>query len=206
MDAQIELPEADELDTGHAQINSGYRLSLYLIPAEENDGEKPRVTTHSGYGNIGTPMLAFHSRYERIASYGPQTVGSSVRELLEEISDVLVEYAARYEGTEWDGSNYKGQWDLEDPYLLEDAWYKNENLLSNYWHANDWFGPAAIGWEELCDEAQIDPKRAFDEDVAVLAEIIEENIQDQQEEAVTGTAYYAEMCAEEYLDNHNHCA
>lgn len=218
MTDQIELPEADELDTAHAEENSGYQVSLYLVPAEENDGEVPRVASHSGYGNIGTPMLAFNGRWAPIASYGPQVVGASVREMLEEISDVLVAYAKRYEGTEWDGSNHKGMWDLDDLYEgegffasqvafpLVDSWNKNEHLISHYWHASDYFGPAGIDWEELCDEAGIDPKRAFKEELYVLAEIIEANIQDQQEESVTGTAYYAEQCAKDYIYEYERCA
>lgn len=200
----IDIPEADELDTGHHDLHSGYKKALYLAPAEETDDGRPEIRIHTGVGNVGTPMPAFHSRWAPVISYGPMVVGSSVVEFLESIADQLVELSEKYEGSEWDGSNHVGSWNETRDEMLSRTQEWNEaksSHLEKYWDAGDYFGPAGEGWPELCEEADINPAVIFQgQHVEDVAEQIAERIEPHLDHEVRGTADYAERCAEEWID------
>lgn len=211
-DPRVRYPDADQLDTEHRHHTDGYALDLYLVPAAETDDGIPRVATHDGVGQIGTPMPAWHHRWASIGRLGAQVIGDSVREALESIEDELVAASEAYLGSEWDGSNLVGSWAAtEEEVAYEDmpgrrlaaAWEEAvQDYVRNYWDAGDWYGPAGTDWEELCRDAGIDPERALDDDWESVVEEVAEIVEEAE---VSGTADYARDRAERYRETHIHC-
>lgn len=190
-------PSAGELDSaGYAQ-SSGWRADLYLVPAEESEDGVPYVTMHSGLGNIGTPEPAFCGRWTRLGSYGPQTVGDSVLGALQTHEEELVALAESYQGRRWDGHNMRGSWDLDAEESPLGGMLDSDNLR-HYWTADDWYGPAGIGWEELCAEAKVDPERALGNDWEAAASEVAAIVEAAQDEEVSGTEDYALEAAREW--------
>jgi hypothetical protein len=141
---KINLPDADDLDTGAA--TSGYTASLYLIPAEEHDGKIPAVTVHRGYGNTGTPEPAWHHRWTRIYGYGPAVSGDSLLEALTDLSDELIELAETYQGSQWDGHNHVGSWEITDgPDELSIQSHPRWGEVATYWDAGDYLATDTHG-------------------------------------------------------------
>lgn len=103
-----------------------------------------------------------------------------------------------YKGSHWDGHNHVGSWEFQADYPGADV--IESDGFKAYWDASDWFGPASIGWEELCEEAEIDPKRALSEDIEELALLIAQTVEPLQDEVVSGTEDYAREKAEEWLE------
>ena len=197
----IDLPTAEELDSGDRSENSGWLCKLYLVPAEETETGRPRVETFCGVGSVGTPMQAFRRRWLSLGSYGAKIVGESVREQLEVAADLLVATANRYQGSEWDGSDRVGRWALDaDDEMDPSLDLPDHDGLRSYWDAADWFGPAGIDWPELCAEASIDPERAMGDDWEDVADEVAAIVEPLQDEAVSGTADYARRKAEQWRE------
>jgi len=201
----IIYPSADSLDSGDWSADSGYSVSLYLLPAEETKSGSVEIYAYSGVGNIGTPMPAFHGRWFGFGSYGVNVCGQSVLDVLKGMESQLLAVATHYEGTRWDGRNHVGVWADEDDlgvgrsrHQLYWSWCDAEDRLRSYWDAIDWFGHASIWWPELCLEAGIDPERALGSDWEQVAEHVGAVVEPLQDEAVSGTAAYAREMAKTY--------
>lgn len=164
---KIELPSAEELDTG--STSQGYQIALYLIPAKENGGI-PCVTTHEGVGNIGYPEPAYHRRWYHLASYGQDVCGESVLAALEEQVDYLIAHSDTYQGSEWDGSNVKGNWANNDDSVFfnffNHSFYES---LTHYWNASDYLSHGGVTWEELCCDSGVDVERTDDAAIELIA-------------------------------------
>lgn len=194
---RIEYPTAEDLDSGEVSETSGWACHLYLVPAAETESGVPRVETFYGFGNIGAPMPAFHARWALIGEYRAKVVGASVLKALREHEDELVKLSDAYRGAEWDGHNMRGKWD-DPPAVYEYALDLSD--CASYWDASDWFGPAAIGWEELCEEAGIDRERAVDcDDLEALCDEVAAIVEPAQDERVSGTSAYALAMARHWL-------
>ena len=192
---RVLYPSAEELDT--AGCRDDYRVALYLVPGGETEDGVPEVVTHTGVGNIGTPMPAFHHRWLRIGGYGPGTVGESVLSSLREGEDVWLAWSESYLGSEWDGRNLVGSWADTDA-VLDYEWDGSE--LSHYWDAADWFGPAGVDWEDLCEEAGIDPARGLGDDWQDVAAQVAAIVEPRQDERVSGTEDYARDQCEQWRE------
>lgn len=205
MTSRIKFPTADELDT--KGLGDDYRRILYLIPAAETEDGIPEVTYHAGVGNIGTPMRYHHNRWGWIGRYHGGVVGSSVRDLLESLEPELVELSACYEGTTWDGSNYRGSW-TERAYDLQaviDERASEPDRYSHYWTADDWYGQAGTDWADLCTEAKVDPERALGDDWQSVAAEVADAVEKLQDAPVSGTEDYVLAQAEDYRDQYARC-
>ena len=183
---KINLPSASTLDSGGVHETSGYTCSLYLVPADETGG-LPRVAVFDRWG-AGSPEPAWHGRWLSLCTYGPQVVGESVRAALESRVDQLVELAATYQGTEWDGNNHRGSWEIHD----EDSgtyWLGLEidEDLKRYWHAGDYYGDAGCDWTDLAKDAGVDPERALSDDWARAVAEVAAHMESTCEDEVSGT-------------------
>ena len=181
----IELPDADDLDTGHYRDGDSRSMSLFLVPALERADDVPAVKCYDG---DGSPMLAHHGRWACLGSYKGRVLGASALERLTMLTDELLALDATYEGTRWDGHNHLGLWssDGHDAILaLQWGWQEASDDLRSYWDADDWFGDTT--WPELCAQASIDPERALGDDWEAVAGRVAEVIEPLQEAAVTGT-------------------
>jgi hypothetical protein len=176
-------PTAEALDTiGYSR--DSWRFALYLIPAGESSSGRPEITSHSGVGNIGTPMPAWHGRWASIGSYGPDVQGESVLAALRELEPLLLAASDAYLGSEWDGSNHVGRWEVEtdedgialgceatDALYL--AWEQAAESLVTAWDAGDWYAPARVSWADICEAHGVDTERG-ESALAELAEHEEE--------------------------------
>lgn len=194
----IDLPTADDLDTGRVSEPSGYRVDLYLVPAAETENGVPAVEIHSGVGNIGSPAPAFHGRWRYLGSYGAKVVGESVLEQLVEASESLLALAHDYRGSEWDGHNHRGCWSDDDDLGGEPEDVVDLSDVRCYWDAFEWFGPADVSWAELCEAAGVDAERVLSDDWEDVAREVAAIVEPQEDQAVSGTEDYALQMAENY--------
>lgn len=194
----VRYPSAEDLDSGEVSDTS-WRCRLYLVPAQETSHGLPEVEIFAGVGNIGIPMPAFNKRWVFVGEYRQRFVGASVLDALRGAEDQLVALSEAYRGSEWDGHNRVGRW---DPHSALCSFTVDLDECDRYWDADDWFGPAAIGWEELCHEASVAPERALlYPDIEGLCDDIARAVEPLQDAEVRGTAAYAMRAAERWLED-----
>src|SRR5690348_7086271 len=90
---------------GWTKVSGATKVSVIL----DAEGDEIRVYTFNAIGS-GTPMSVWHNRHRMIATVDVQTVPDALLEALREHEDTIRAIAARYLGTEWDGSNHIGRW------------------------------------------------------------------------------------------------
>jgi hypothetical protein len=197
---RVIFPDEAWLDTG-GWNGDGYSVCLYLVPAAESDSGKPEVVAHCGIGNTGTPEPAWHRRWSCIGGYGEGYVGSSVLRALESLEEWFLETSESYLGSVWNGNNYVGKWDgddSDDSDWDEGPWESAICDLQTYWTADDWFGPANIGWIELCALVKVDPERALGDDWESVARAVGDDAAEGEDEHISGADDYAVEMAEEW--------
>lgn len=192
----VSLPSAENLDT--TETRDDFKVTLWLEPADERGDLIPAVHLHCGVGNIGTPEPGYNGRWKYLCSYGSGAIGESVLEALEASKEKLLAISATYKGRRWDGHNMVGSWTHEDDPDEEDI--IDSTSFKTCWTADAWFGPAGINWEELCEEAGVDPGRALYEDLDELAGLVAEAVEPNQGERVVGTKEYALEQAQQWRE------
>ena len=156
---KIIYPDASELEP-----TGDWRVTLYLIPAEESESGVPGILASVSVGNGGCPEPAWHDRWKCIGRVPEDAVGESVLAMLGEYESDLLDLAAAYEGSQWDGNNHVGSW-ADDGVSLDLPWHD----VAQWWDPWDWF--QGQSWVDVCTLAHIDPERGaacLDELVAAL--------------------------------------
>lgn len=190
----IILPDASDLDSCGWREDSGFKLDLYLIPAEENDGQI-EVTCHSGIGNIGWPEPAHSRRWLFLGGYSGRAVGQSVLDEIEACADALIDLAGKYQGSKWDGSNRRGSWDVENDYPRLEYSPLGRLDPARPWDAAEWL--QGFDWLDISREISVD---AYDSEVT---DSMVEEVNDWaagEGAHLSGTREWLESAREEYLE------
>lgn len=120
-------------------------LRLVLNPNIDNDGDQvhPIVST---WGNVGPgcPEAVFHNRHLHLTGLDADYVAESLEEYLREKEDDLVAIAEGFQGVEWSGSNWVGNWSQDARDLAEElsdqlAEAIGQGGINRYFDASDWF-------------------------------------------------------------------
>lgn len=116
---------------------SGIRVELYLIPAEENDGAAAQVFAFSCVGS-GSPLHAWNHRWLHLCSVPPDAVPGELEQIVQAHETEILKLAEAYRGSEWDGNNHVGRWELDDEYA---TWALSEAVSEcpTYWDVDEWF-------------------------------------------------------------------
>ena len=193
----IVYPDAAELDiTNHA-----WKCDVYLIPSLET-GAEPEITTHEGIGNLGTPMPAWHNLWHYLGRLPAACVGDSALAMLEDLEDTILQIDKAYLGSEWDGSNHVGKWDLNEDfdYHLEQKWTEAAAEVAQYWLAGDWYVNDGRTWVDYAAEMGLDPEIVKGRDWENKVSEASAEFEAEQDQAVTGTYEYMLGLIEDYLD------
>lgn len=196
MTRTILWPEASDLDT--VGNRSDYSLKIYLDPDTCDD--EVRICLHGGVGNTGSPEPAWHGRWAHIGTVGADVIGESVLAALRSCESAILDAAADYRGSRWDGSNYRGVWEdgCEPAMALSYAWDRAvEDHLRHAWHACDWYVDAS--WASLCAEHGLDPDDG--EQLIDALEEAEAGRQAAEAVTVTGTRDHLAALLRDYLDH-----
>ena len=196
---EIIFPDADELDFPRQE----WICEVYLIPSAETGG-LPEITTHSGVGNIGTPMRAWNNRWHSLGVLPGRCVGSSALHCLQRLEDDILSLNAEYLGSEWDGSNLVGKWEEseDDPsgQHLEDAWMQAFDDCESYWDAGDWYGADSCTWTDYAKLMDLDPKIVLSKNWENAVSVGASKLEAEQDEPVRGTEEYLLGLIEQYQD------
>lgn len=129
------------VDVGGWPTISGSSVRLVLEPGGEREDGIPRVYTF-GHVGPGVPERVWHRRHLTLCSVSVAAVPERLREIVEAHIDEIVALSERYLGTEWDGHNHVGRWDLGPEDDCADALAVSrevEESCPTYWDAGDWF-------------------------------------------------------------------
>lgn len=143
----------DPTDTFHDHGHQGWRHFLYLDP------EAREVSTWSVVGG-GMPAPVFHARAVMMSL--PDCHGEDLHTWCVNNLDRIEGLFARYLGSDWNGSNWIGQWEVVDEYDDPTEYEWEFSDLPGIWSADEWMGgDGGPGTEELNDYLA-DPEAALD--------------------------------------------
>jgi hypothetical protein len=120
---------------GAEEFNSEFSTGVYL------SGEKGIVYSFLKTGGI--PSGVYNNLDVEIMSVpSGHVIGDTVLAALQGHAEEIQELLSSYQGSEWDGSNHRGQWNSQ---ALE--WFSEcvapqlSCEVGSYWNASDWFEP-----------------------------------------------------------------
>lgn len=138
--------DIDASDETHGSC-SGTNVTAYLVPAEESESGQPRIYLFPNVGS-GWPMMSHNARHLCLGSINVNFVAESLVEKLESQEEKLLEIAACYNGTVWNGNNHIGQW--ADADWIDETIHQLDLECECYGDAGDWMGNESSA--SICDQ------------------------------------------------------
>jgi hypothetical protein len=128
---KLDLESIQALANEDYTVHSGWTTDIYLDP------RSGKVYTHTGQNSV--PEDAYHGIDRRILTVYPNAIGLSVARAVEAVSEKLQEILDNFKGTEWNGQNHIGIWNVSGG--LSGNGYPSEEPPEIWYYSDpcDWF-------------------------------------------------------------------